>query len=121
MVEGNIIDKNIIEERAQYVGIPLTGKFCLFQIVPNNAPNISIGKMLIEFSEYFPRFKFIRYQQRIVAVHYFYAKNIEEQLENITGTLETFLEKIRRYVRRKSVFHKPAGNAVFIQSVFTRA
>ncbi len=93
LVEGNIVDKSIIEERAQYVGIPLTGKFCLFQIVPNNAPNISIGKMLIEFSEYFPRFKFIRYQQRIVAINHFYAKSVDEQLGNICRSLESFLEK----------------------------
>ncbi len=93
LVEGTITDKAIIEERAQYVGIPLTGKFCLFQIVPNNAPNISIGKMLIEFSELFPRFRFIRYQQRIVAINHFYAKDIEDQLDTISQGLESFLEK----------------------------
>ncbi len=93
LIEGNITDVNIIEERAQYVGIPLMGKFCLFQIVPNNAPNISIGKMLIEFSELFPRFKFIRHQQRIVAIHQFYAKGIDDQLDTICQTMQSFLEK----------------------------
>ena len=93
LIDGNITDINIIEERAQYVGIPLTSKYCLFQIVPNNAPNISIGKMLIEFSEFFPRFKFIRYQQRIIAIHQFYDKSVEDQLSGICDTLESFLDK----------------------------
>jgi hypothetical protein len=49
--------------------------------------------MLIEFSELFPRFKFIRYQQRIVAINQFYAKGIDDQLDTICQTLQSFLEK----------------------------
>ena len=93
LIEGTITSKSVIAERAQYVGIPLTGQFCLFQIVTNDAVNVSIGKMLAEFSELFPRFKFIRYQQRIVAIHHFYSRDIDEQMEDIYRALETYLKK----------------------------
>lgn len=93
LIEGNITSKSIIEERAQYVGIPLSGKFRLFQVVPNDSPNISIGKMLTEFSDLFPRFKFIRYQQRIVAINHFYSRDVDEQMRDICAMMETFLQK----------------------------
>ncbi len=93
MIDGAITNKAVIEERAQYVGIPLTGNFYLFQIVPNDAPNISIGKMLIDFSELFPRVKFIRYQQRIVAINNFYSKDFDTQLDQLCAMMETFLSK----------------------------
>lgn len=94
LIEGSISNKKVIEERAQYVGIPLTGQYCLFQIISNDSANMSIGKMLLEFSDLFPRFKFIRYQQRIVAINNFYIhEDLNEQLQSICASLETFLEK----------------------------
>lgn len=94
LIEGNISSKKVIEERAQYVGIPLTGQFCLFQIISNDSANMSIGKMLMEFSDLFPRSKFIRYQQRIVAIYNFCSHDdLSEQLSNICKSLETFLQK----------------------------
>lgn len=93
LIEGTITSKSAIAERAQYVGIPLTGQFCLFQIVTNDSANVSIGKMLLEFSELFPRLKFIQYQQRIVAINHFYARDIEEQMNDICTSLEAFLQK----------------------------
>jgi sugar diacid utilization regulator len=94
LIEGNLTSRSVIEERAQYVGIPLTGQFCLFQIVSNNSANMSIGKMLLDFAELFPRFKFIRYQQRIIAINHFYPRNdMEEQLQTICLSLDNFLEK----------------------------
>jgi sugar diacid utilization regulator len=93
LLEGTLSSKSAIAERAQYVGIPLTGQFCLFQIVTNDSVNVSIGKMLVEFTDLFPRIKFIRYHQRIVAIHHFYARDIDEQLEEICRSLVTFLPK----------------------------
>ena len=94
LIEGSVSSVKVIEERAQYVGIPLSGRYCLFQIVPNNLANMSIGKMLMEFSDLFPRFKFIRYQQRIVALNIFFPnEDLNEQLESICRNLEGFLEK----------------------------
>lgn len=94
LIEGNISSKKVIEERSEYVGIPLAGRFCLFQIISNDSANMSIGKMLMEFSEMFPRFKFIRYQQRIIAIHNFYPQDdCDEQLQGICKNLEAFLEK----------------------------
>jgi sugar diacid utilization regulator len=93
LIEGNLTSKIAIAERAQYVGVPLTGQYCLFQIVPNDSVNVSIGKMLLEFSELFPRLKFIRYQQRIVVIHHFYARDIDEQMNDISSSLEMFLQK----------------------------
>lgn len=94
LIEGSISSKKVIEERAQYVGIPLTGQFCLFQIISNDTANMSIGKMLLEFSDLFPRFKFIRYQQRIVTIYNFHVhEDLSVQLANITNNLETFLQK----------------------------
>jgi sugar diacid utilization regulator len=94
LIEGNITNIKVIEERAQYVGIPLTGQFCLFQIVSNDTANMSIGKMLMDFSDLFPRFKFIRYQQRIVAINNFHVHDdLNAQLEAICLSLEAFLEK----------------------------
>lgn len=93
LIENNITSRSVIEERAQYVGVPLTGQFCLFQIIANDTLNMSIGKMLIEFGELFPRLKFIRYQQRIVAVNHFYSKDIELHLNMICTTMESFLQK----------------------------
>jgi sugar diacid utilization regulator len=93
LIEGTITSKSVIAERAQYVGIPLTGQFCLFQIVTNDAVNVSIGKMLAEFSELFPRFKFIRHQQRIVAINHFYTRDLDEQMQDICRNLETYLQK----------------------------
>ncbi|SHI01980.1 PucR C-terminal helix-turn-helix domain-containing protein [Sporobacter termitidis DSM 10068] len=94
LIEGNISSKKVIEERAQYVGIPLTGRYCLFQIISNDSANMSIGKMLMEFSDLFPRFRFIRYQQRIVAINNFFPHDDpEEQLQAICRSLEVFLEK----------------------------
>jgi sugar diacid utilization regulator len=93
LIEGTITSKSAIAERAQYVGIPLTGQFCLFQIVTDDPANVSIGKMLVEFSELLPRIKFIRYHQRIVAIHHFHARDIEEQMQDICKSLEGFLKK----------------------------
>lgn len=94
LLEGSITSKKVIEERAEYVGIPITGQFCLFQIVSNDTANMSIGKMLLEFSDLFPRFKFVRYQQRIVAINNFYTHDdLSEQLQSISNSLEAFLEK----------------------------
>jgi sugar diacid utilization regulator len=93
LIEGNVTSRNVIEERAQYVGIPLTGQFCLYQIICSDAVNLSIGKMLIEFSDLFPYLKFIRYQQRIVALNHLYARNIDEQIRAINENMEAFLEK----------------------------
>jgi sugar diacid utilization regulator len=94
LVEGVISSKKVIEERAQYVGIPLTGQYCLFQIISNDSANMSIGKMLMEFSDLFPRFRFIRYQQRIVAINNFFQRDdMDEQLQGICQRLEGFLEK----------------------------
>ena len=87
----------MIAERAQYVGMPLTGQFCLFQIVTSDAVNVSIGKMLAEFSEHFPRFKFIRYNQCIVAIHHFYARDVDEQMQEICRSLESYLLKYDAY------------------------
>lgn len=94
LIEGNISNKKIIEERAQYVGMQLTGQYCLFQITSNDSANMSIGKMLLEFSDLFPRFKFIRYQQRIVAINIFYPnEDLNKQLESIYQRMELFLGK----------------------------
>lgn len=94
LVEGNISSKKVIEERAQYVGIPPIGQFYLFQIISRDPANLSIGKMLLEFSDLFPRIKFIRYQERIVAINNFPPnEDAEEQLKNFCVNLETFLEK----------------------------
>ncbi len=94
LIEGSISSKKVIEERSHYVGIPLTGQFCLFQIISNDSANMSIGKMLLEFSDLFPRFKFIRYQQRIVAINNFCThEDLGEQLQGICNSLEAFLEK----------------------------
>jgi sugar diacid utilization regulator len=93
LIEGSITSKNVIEERAQYVGIPLTGQFCLYQIICSDSANMSIGKMLIDFSEMFPYLKFIRYQQRIIALNHLYARNIDEQIQSISENMEAFLEK----------------------------
>lgn len=94
LIESNISSKKVIEERAQYVGIPLSGRFCLFQIIATDSANMSIGKMLMEFSDLFPRFKFIRYQQRIVAIHNFQGKDdYTDELEQVCRKLDTFLVK----------------------------
>lgn len=94
LIEGNVTSKNIIEERAKNVEFPVTGKFCIFQIISNDQTNVSVGKMLVELSEQFPRIKFIRYQQKIVAINQFYDRgDIKAQLETITVTLEEFLQK----------------------------
>jgi sugar diacid utilization regulator len=93
LIEGNITSKSVIAERAQYVGIPLTGQFCLFQIMTNDAVNVSIGKMLAEFSELFPRYKLIRYHQCIVAIHHFYSRDVDEQMQDLCRSLEAYLQK----------------------------
>lgn len=93
LVEGNITSKSVIAERAQYVGIPMTGQFCLFQIVASDSANMSVGKMLLEFSELFPRIKYIRYQQQIVAINHFYARDVDEQMQDICLKLEPYLAK----------------------------
>lgn len=93
LLEGTISSKSAIAERAQYVGMPLTGQFCLFQIVTGDAVNVPIGKMLMEFTDLFPRIKFIRFRHRIVAIHHFYARDVDEQMEDICRGLEAFLPK----------------------------
>lgn len=94
LIEGNVSNKNVIEEKAKYVNVPAKGPFCLFQIVPNDLANISIGKMLVEFSELFPRFYFISYQQKLVAINKFQARtDLIGQIKMISITLENFLLK----------------------------
>lgn len=94
LIEGNISSKSVIEKRARSVNMPINGTFCLFQITSNDTANMSIGKMLVEFSELFPGFYFIRYKQKIVAINQFQARDdLEGQLQTIITILENFLQK----------------------------
>jgi sugar diacid utilization regulator len=93
LIEGNLRDKKVMEERAGYISFPVGGHFRLFQIAARDSAEMSVGKMLEEFSYLFPRFKFIRYRQQIVAIHNFSPREMEEQLAAIHKTLESFLEK----------------------------
>jgi sugar diacid utilization regulator len=49
--------------------------------------------MMFEFAELFPRIRFIRYQQRIIAINQFFSRDIDQQLELIASHLEVFLKK----------------------------
>lgn len=90
LLEGNISSKSAIEERAQYVDIPWKGQFYLFQIVSNDPT----GKMLADFSNLFPRTKFVRYKQRIIAIHQFCAQGeLSEQMQTFCKSLDSFLQK----------------------------
>jgi sugar diacid utilization regulator len=94
LLEGNITSQSVVEERAQYVDIPATGQFYLFQIVSNDPANMSIGKAVMEFSELFPRMKLIRYQQRIIALNPFSSRgDVDEQLRMLCLSLENILLK----------------------------
>ncbi len=68
LIQGNRQIKGQIKERAQHVGLPYSGRFCLLKIIPVDSANVSIGKMLTEFTELFPKIKFVQYQQEIVAL-----------------------------------------------------
>jgi sugar diacid utilization regulator len=93
LIDKKITNSKIIDERAQFVGLPFTGQFILFNITPCNTANLYIGKMLQEFSVMFPNFKFVRHQHRIVAVNCFMSRDINEQMQTICNLMDTFLPK----------------------------
>jgi sugar diacid utilization regulator len=94
LIEDNIKNRSEIEGRAQYVEIPAAGHFCLFQIVSGDPNNMAIGKMLTEFSELFPRLKYVRYQQSIIALNQLYERgDPDEQIQTLCVSLESFLLK----------------------------
>jgi sugar diacid utilization regulator len=92
LIEKKMTKRKAIEERAQYVGLPLTGPYCLFLITPKDSANLSIGNMLKEFSELFPRHKFITYNQCIVAINSF-TGDIEVQMNSICANMEAYVSK----------------------------
>jgi sugar diacid utilization regulator len=95
LIEGNITNREIIKERSEYVGIPIFGLFRFFIIVPGDT-SIPNGKMLTEFSNEFPEFKFMSYRQHIVALSHFYtaaAEAEDEKMRDIRARLETFLQR----------------------------
>jgi sugar diacid utilization regulator len=92
LIEGNIANREIIKERSEYAGIPLSGSFRVFLIIPGDT-SIPDGKILAEFSNEFPDFKFISYRQRIAVLTHFYTSENEEQSDDIRERLEGFLER----------------------------
>jgi len=67
LIEGSIKDITQIEKRASYAGMPMSGNFRIIRIVKQENQNISLGAMMKDFSERFPRCKFINYKDSITA------------------------------------------------------
>jgi sugar diacid utilization regulator len=93
LIQGSIHNRSQIQERAQYVGIPYNGNFCLFKLLPVDSVNVSLGKMLSEFAELFPKLKFIQYQRELVALLQFSSEDKDTQFIELGGRLEPFLNK----------------------------
>ena len=93
LIQGSMHNRNQIQERAQYVGIPFSGNYCLFKLLPVDSVNVSLGKMLSEFAELFPKLKFIQYQQELVALFQYANEDKESQFRELGGRLEPFLNK----------------------------
>ena len=93
LIEKRITKKKVIEERAQYAGLPLTGPYCLFLITPNDSANLSIGKMTKEFTELFPRIKFIIYNNCIAAINAFHVSGVDDQMKTICGNMEKYISR----------------------------
>ncbi|MDR2355612.1 MAG: helix-turn-helix domain-containing protein [Clostridiales Family XIII bacterium] len=90
LIEGSITNREIIKERSEYVGIPASGLFRIFLIIPGDT-SIPNGKILTEFSNEFPEFKFMSYRQNIVALNHFYTADTDEQMKGVRERLEAFL------------------------------
>ncbi len=93
LIEKKIKKRQIIEERARYVGLPVTGPYSLFQIKSNESANISIGNMVNEFSDMFPRFKFVTYNKSIVAINAFQTSDVDGQIKIICADMGRYLDK----------------------------
>jgi len=91
LLEGALTDPGVIAERAQFVGIPEEGRYVLFQIVATDYAALSVIQMLKEFSERFPRMKYVRYQKRLVAILPF--KEKDAAFQEICRDMEAFIEK----------------------------
>jgi sugar diacid utilization regulator len=93
LIEKRMTKRKAIEERAQYVGLPLAGPYCLFLITPKDSANLSIGNMLKEFSELFPHFKFVTYNECIVAIVTFISGNPGDRMNTICVSMEAYVSK----------------------------
>ncbi len=93
LLQGGVQAKSQIRERAQYVGIAYKGRFCLLRIAPPDSVNVSIGKMLTEFAELFPKIKFVQYRQELVALYQYGSEEEENQFRDFCGRLDGYLVK----------------------------
>ena len=91
LIENKLKKRNIIDERARYVGLPLVGPYCLFKIESSDASNLYVENMMNKFSELYPRFKFVTYNNSIVAIHPLTKSNLDEQMKIICDSMEEFL------------------------------
>lgn len=103
LIEGNIKDLTQIDKRASYAGLPMSGSFCIIRIIKQDSQNISLGAMMKDFSERFPRCKFINYQDSITAFVMNPPHSSEYSPEPMEG-LEEYLEKHGSYCGVSSVF-----------------
>ena len=91
LIENKVKKRKIIEERARYVGLPLSGPYCLLTIESNDASNIYVENMMNKFSDLYTRFKFVMYNNSIVAVLPLKTENTDEHLKDVCDNIEIFL------------------------------
>lgn len=105
LLEGRVKDSTQIEKRVSYAGLPMSGAFHIVRIVRDEAHNISLGTMMKDFSERFPRFKFINYQNSITAFVFASLRSSEDTEDMLEG-LPEYLEKHNCFCGVSTQFYK---------------
>ena len=71
LLEGRLVKKSEIDERAQYIGLPAAGPFGLMKLATAPGLEVSLGRIGRELSEMVPGSQVILYQQTLVMLFRF--------------------------------------------------
>ena len=101
LLNEQIKDPAELKNRAQRTDLPIDGHFYLIQIVRAKDQTVPFGTMMKEFSERFPRFRFINYNESIVA--FIHSSSVSDPKDFLNG-MEDYLEKYDSYCGLSSHF-----------------
>ena len=91
--EGNVTSRDVAEERARHVGLPLNGCFCLSLTLPEESGKYSLGQIAQEIAAVRPNDRITLFNGRVVILSLFSEKNFPEQFGQTRTDLESIMER----------------------------
>lgn len=107
--EGSLTRRDVAEERARHVGIPLQGKFSLSLTSPEESGKYALGKIAQEISAARPNDRVTLWRGRVAILSVYSPKRFVDQFQQARTDLESVMERFDLRCGMSAIFDDLLG------------